>query len=269
MRRSDALGLPSWAYTLAAVGLLAISLPVLALFLRADWPTVPVDLASPSALSALGLSLATALAATLASLLLGLPLAFVLARLRGRLAEAARAVVLVPLVLPPMVGGLALLFLLGRRGLLGGPVFEATGWSLPFSLSAVVVAEAFVAAPFLIVTVEGGLRTQGRCQAEAAAILGASRTQVLFRVTLPMLAPVLRGGVALCFARALGEFGATALFAGNLPGVTQTMPLAIYTAFNGAGVSQGVATSLSLLMVVCSVVLLAASGIVGRGRVVA
>jgi len=258
--------LPAWTMALAIAGLLAIGLPVLALVVRADWPHLGADLGSTAALTALRLSLLTSVAATVVCLILGLPLALVLARGHGWPTAGLRAVVLIPLVLPPMVGGLALLALLGRRGLLGQPVAQATGFALPFTTAAVVVAQVFVALPFLVVALEGALRGLDPQYAQAAACLGARPARVFWHITWPLLGPALRNGLALSFARALGEFGATALFAGNLPGTTQTMPLAIYSAFNGAGVSQGAATALSLLLVACAVILLLASGQLGRGR---
>ncbi|MCL2316367.1 MAG: ABC transporter permease [Actinomycetia bacterium] len=257
-RRTPAL--PAWALALAVAGLLVAGLPVLALVVRADWGHLGADLTSAGAASALWLSLTTAACATLACVVLGVPLALVLAGGRGFGTSLLRAIVLIPLVLPPLVGGLALLALLGRHGLLGGPLASATGLALPFTTAAVVIAQTFVALPFLVVSVEGALRGRDPGDARAAASLGASPSRVFWTVTLPALAPALRAGIVLSFARALGEFGATALFAGNLPGVTQTMPLAIYAAFNGAGVSRGAATALALLLVVCAVVLLAASG---------
>ncbi|MHA7985371.1 molybdate ABC transporter permease subunit, partial [Rathayibacter sp. CAU 1779] len=166
-------------------------------------------------------------------------------------AAVLRAVVTVPLVLPPMVGGLALLFLFGRTGWLG-----FTGWQLPFTTTAVVLAQTFVAMPFLVLALEGALRTSGLDYERTAAGLGAGRWTTLWRVTLPLAGPGLLSGVILCFARAVGEFGATALFAGNAPGVTQTMPLAIYTAFNGGGVSQDAAVALSLLLLVTAIAVL-------------
>jgi len=249
---------------LAAGGLLVVALPVFALLIRADWPHLGVDLASSGASSALRLSLVTALLATAACVVLGVPLALVLARGHGLWTALLRAVVLIPLVLPPLVGGLALLMLLGRRGLLGGPLAEATGFSLPFTTAAVVVAQTFVALPFLVISVEGALRGLDPGFARTAASLGASPSRVFWTVTAPLLRPALRAGIVLSFARALGEFGATALFAGNLPQTTQTMPLAIYSAFSGAGVSQGAATALAVLLVGCSLVLLVASGQLGR-----
>jgi len=260
-RRSE--GLPAWLVAVAGVGLLVVGLPVLALVVRADWGHLGADLVSSGTWTALRLSLVTAAPATVACVLLGVPLAQVIARGRGPVAGVLRAIVLIPLVLPPLVGGLALLLLLGRHGLLGGPIATATGVALPFTTAAVVVAQTFVALPFLVITVEGALRGLDPGYARAAASLGAGPSRVFWTVTLPQVAPALRAGVVLSFARALGEFGATALFAGNLPGTTQTMPLAIYAAFNGTGVSQGAATALALVLVACSVVLLVASGQLG------
>ncbi len=259
-----ARGLPRWAPLLAAVGFLVIAAPVLALTWRAPWGDLPALLASPPALSALGLSLVTSLAATALCLVIGVPTALVLARANGPVAGVVRAIMLIPLVLPPMVSGLALLLLLGRRGLAGGPLATFTGHTLPFTTVAVVVAQTFVALPFLIVSAESALRTKGQAYERAAASLGAKPGHVLRTVTLPLLLPALRSGTVLCFARALGEFGATAMFAGNLPGTTQTLPLAIYTAFNGSGVGQDVAIALSLVLVFVSLVLLVASGTIGR-----
>jgi molybdate transport system permease protein len=244
---------------LALVGLVFVVGPVAALLVQADWPRLPAALATPAALSALGLTLVTALVSTAACVLLGLPAALALARCPPRAATWLRAVGLAPLVLPPMVSGVALLYWLGRRGLLGR-VLALGGITLPFTTAAVVVAQTFVALPFLVVSAEGALRAVGDGYARAAASLGAAPSRVFATVTWPLLAPALRGGVVLCFARALGEFGATALFAGNLPGHTQTMPLAIYTAFNGGGVGQDVAVALSVVLIAVSIALLAGSG---------
>lgn len=237
----------------AVLGLALLVLPLIALVARVEWATLPADITSPAALSALGLSLGTALVATLVCIALGVPLALVIARAGARTSAVLRAVVTVPLVLPPMVGGVALLFLFGRQGMLG-QLLE-TWWSvrIPFTTLAVVLAQAFVALPFLVLALEGTLRARGVAYETTAATLGASRWRTLTHVTLPLAGPGLIAGIVLCFARAIGEFGATALFAGNAPGVTQTMPLAIYTAFNGAGVSQGPAVALSLLLLVTAV----------------
>ncbi|KKX99275.1 molybdate ABC transporter permease subunit [Microbacterium sp. Ag1] len=233
----------------AAIGLAFLILPLIALVARVQWSTFLADVTSQAALSALLLSLGTGLVATLLCIVVGVPLALYIARSGPRLAAVLRAVVTVPLVLPPMVGGVALLYLFGRAGWFGG-------LGLSFSTSAVVLAQTFVALPFLVLAVEGAVRTSGVDHERTAAALGAGRWTILRRITLPLVAPGIVAGVVLCFARAIGEFGATALFAGNRPGVTQTMPLAIYTAFNGAGVSQGTAVALALLLLATAIVVL-------------
>jgi molybdate transport system permease protein len=198
--------------------------------IRAPWATLPQRLTQPGVLAALRLSLITATLATGVSLLLGVPLAWLLARTRFPGRRFARALVTVPLVLPPVVGGVALLLVFGRRGLLGGWLDATFGISLPFTTAGVVVAETFVAMPFLVISVEGALRGADARYEEAAATLGASPWTVFRRVTLPLIAPGVAAGAVLCWARALGEFGATITFAGNFPGRTQTMPLAVYLA---------------------------------------
>ncbi|MFC7927774.1 ABC transporter permease [Microbacterium laevaniformans] len=241
----------------AVLGLAVLVVPLTALVGRVDVATFGADITSPAALSALGLSLVTGAVATLVCIVLGIPLALWIARSGPRLAGVLRAVITVPLVLPPMVGGVALLFLLGRNGWLG-QALAVIGVRVPFTTAAVVIAQTFVALPFLVLALEGALRATGTGYERAAAALGAGRWRILWRITLPLAAPGLIAGVVLCFARAIGEFGATALFAGNAPGVTQTMPLAIYTAFNGAGVSQGTAVALSLLLLVTALAVLLA-----------
>ncbi|RHA43530.1 ABC transporter permease [Cellulomonas rhizosphaerae] len=253
-----------WVPAALAVGLLV--LPVVALVVRADWSSLPSDVTSPAAVRALTLSLTTSVTATVICLVLGVPLAVLLARASGWAADLLRALVTLPLVLPPTVGGIALLYLLGRRGLLGESLDAWFGIRLPFTTAAVVIAQAFVAMPFLVLGVEGALRTAGTRYEVVAATLGAGRWTVLRRITLPLVAPGLISGTVLCFARALGEFGATALFAGNTPGVTQTMPLAIYSAFNGSGVTQGTAVALSLLLVAAAVAVLLAARAWRPGR---
>jgi molybdate transport system permease protein len=237
----------------AIVGLALLVLPLVALVTRVEWATLAADITSPAALTALGLSLSTALVATLVCVVLGVPFALVIARSGPRTSAALRAIVTVPLVLPPMVGGVALLFLFGRQGVLGTLLEAWWGIRIPFTTVAVVLAQVFVALPFLVLALEGTVRSRGIEFEHTAATLGAGRWRTLTQVTLPLAAPGLVAGVVLCFARAIGEFGATALFAGNAPGVTQTMPLAIYTAFNGAGISQGPAVALSLLLLVTAV----------------
>lgn len=248
-------GIPPILALPAVLALALLTVPLAALISRAEWSTLWADITAPEAVSALALSLQTGLIATALCVVLGVPLALLIARSSARTAALLRAVVTVPLVLPPMVGGVALLFLFGRNGWLG-PALDVLGLRLPFTTAAVVLAQAFVALPFLVLALEGSLRAIGARFEEAAASLGAGRWTVLARITLPLAAPGLVAGVILCFARAVGEFGATALFAGNAPGVTQTMPLAIYTAFNGAGVSQGTGVALSLLLLATALVVL-------------
>jgi molybdate transport system permease protein len=225
-------------------------LPLVGLLVRAPWARLGPQLTAPGVGQALRLSLICATCATAISVLLGVPLAWVLARsdLRGR--ALLRALVTVPLVLPPVVGGVALFLVLGRQGLLGRPLFEATGWSLPFTTPAVVVAETFVAMPFLVVSVEGALRAADARFEDVAATLGATRWTTFRRVTLPLVAPGIGAGAVLCWARALGEFGATITFAGNFPGTTQTMPLAVYLALQS---DPDAAIALSLVLLVVSV----------------
>jgi len=256
--RSESAGvvIPRLLYLPAALGFALLILPIIGLVIRADWPRVPAAIFSEEALSALGLSLQTALAATILCVIVGVPLALVIARSGPRLGGLLRALATLPLVMPPLVGGIALLYLLGRNGLVGGILDLAFGIRIPFTTAAVVIAQAFVALPFLVISVEGALRTAGSRFDTVAATLGAGPWTVLRRVTLPLIMPGLAAGTVLCFARALGEFGATALFAGNAAGVTRTMPLAIYTAFNGAGVTQDSAIALSLLLIVVAVVIL-------------
>lgn len=247
-------GLPAALLPLAALALAFLVLPLVALLVRAPWGALPAQLTSPDVGAALQLSLVCATSATVVCLVLGVPLAWVLARSSFPGRRFLRALVTVPLVLPPVVGGVALLLLLGRRGLLGQQLETWFGLTVPFTTLAVVVAEAFVALPFLVIAVEGALRGADRRYEEAATTLGASRLYVLRRVTLPLVAPGVTAGAVLSFARALGEFGATITFAGNLPGVTQTMPLAVYLALE---TDPDAAIALSLVLLAVSVAVLA------------
>ncbi|MEV6527532.1 ABC transporter permease [Longispora sp. NPDC051575] len=237
----------------ALLGLGLLVLPLVGLLVRAPWATLGPRLAEPTVLAALRLSLVTASIATVVSLLLGVPLAWLLARVEFPGRRLVRALVTLPLVLPPVVGGVALLLVFGRNGLLGGAL-ESVGITLPFSTAGVVLAETFVAMPFLVIAVEGALRGADRRYEDAAATLGASRFTTFRRVTLPMIGPGIAAGAVLCWARALGEFGATITFAGNFPGRTQTMPLAVYLALE---TDPAAAITLSLLLLAVSVVLLA------------
>ena len=243
---------PSLLLAPAALGLLFLLLPVLGLLLRAPWTSAPDLLTTRSTGQALRLSLECAGLATLLSLLLGVPLAWVLARLSFPGRRVLRALVTLPLVLPPVVGGVGLLAAFGRRGVLG-PALESLHVSLSFTTAGVVLAEAFVAMPFLVVTVEGALAGSDGRYEDAAATLGAGGWTTFRRVTLPLVLPSVAAGAVLSFARALGEFGATITFAGNLPGTTQTMPIDVYLALES---DPDAAVALSLVLLAVSVVVL-------------
>jgi molybdate transport system permease protein len=220
-------GLPRWVTAAASVGALLVLLPLAAIVGRVDWVRFVPLVTSDSSIAALLLSLRTSAAATLLCLLLGTPMALVLARTAFPGQRLLRSLVLLPLVLPPVVGGLALLAAFGRLGLLGGAL-EAVGVRIAFSTTAVVIAQTFVALPFLVLTLEGALRSAGPRYEAVAATLGAAPGTVLRRITLPLILPGLASGAILSFARALGEFGATLTFAGSLEGTTRTLPLEIY-----------------------------------------
>lgn len=232
--------------------MLFLVLPLVGLLVRAPWSTLPARLAEPQVMAALRLSLLTATAATAVCLALGVPLAWLLARADFPGRGLVRALVTVPLVLPPVVGGVALLLVFGRSGLVGR--WFADTFTLPFTTAGVIVAEAFVAMPFLVISVEGTLRAADLRYEEAAATLGASRWTVFRRITLPLVAPGIIAGAVLCWARALGEFGATITFAGNFPGTTQTMPLAVYLALE---TDPEAAIVLSLVLLAVCVAILA------------
>jgi molybdate transport system permease protein len=238
----------------AVLGLAFLVLPLAGLLIRAPWSTLPQRLAEPGVLTALRLSLQTATLATGLCLVLGVPLAWMLARADFRGRRLVRALVTVPLVLPPVVGGVALLLVFGRRGIVGEWLDATFGVTLPFTTAGVVLAEAFVAMPFLVIAVEGALRGADVRYEEAAATLGAGRWTTFTHVTLPLVAPGIAAGAVLCWARALGEFGATITFAGNFPGRTQTMPLAVYLALE---TDLQTAIVLSLVLLTVSVAILA------------
>lgn len=240
---------------LGGLGLVFFLLPFVGLLGRVTWSELPRLLASDVITDALWLSLVASVSATAISLVLGIPLAWLLARADFPGRALVRAVVTLPLVLPPVVGGAALLFALGRRGLVGEPIAELTGLILPFSTWGVIVATTFVAMPFLVITVEGALRNMDDRYEGAAATLGARRWTVLRRVTLPMVAPSIVSGAVLTWARAFGEFGATVTFAGNLQGRTQTLPLAVFVALES---ERDTAVAISLVMVLVSLVVLIA-----------
>ncbi len=245
--------MPRLVVLLAALGALFFVLPVVALLVRAPWSRIGTLLGSEVALDALRISLVTSVAATGLAAVFGLPLAFALARSDFPGRAVVRGVVLLPLVLPPVVGGAALLFALGRRGVMGEALADATGIVLPFSTGGVVVAATFVAMPFLVVTVEGALRNLDDRYEKAAASLGAGPWLVLRRVTVPLLAPSIGAGLLLTWARALGEFGATITFAGNLQGRTQSLPLAVFVALER---DRDTALALSVLLMAVSLAII-------------
>ncbi|CAL9606241.1 Molybdenum transport system permease protein ModB [Nocardiopsis dassonvillei] len=248
-------GRPPWPLLLPAlVGVAFLVLPLLGLVVRAPWSEMGRRVTEPEVLAALWLSLSTATVATLVCLVLGVPLAWLLARTGFPGRRLVRALVTVPLVIPPVVGGVALLLVLGRNGLIGRYLDAWFGITVPFTSAAVVLAQVFVAMPFLVISVEGALRGADRRYEEAAATLGAGRVTVFTRVTLPMVLPGIGAGAILCWARALGEFGATITFAGNFPGTTRTMPLAVYMAMQR---DPEAAIVLSLVLLLVSLAVLA------------
>lgn len=252
-------GVPRWLLVPAALGAAFVLLPLVAIVVRVPWSDFGELVTSEASREALLLSLRTSAASTVLCVLLGVPMAAVLARTSFPGRAVVRSLVLLPLVLPPVVGGLALLYTFGRRGLLG-ETLEVLGVQVAFSTAAVVLAQTFVALPFLVLSLEGSLRTAGERYELVAATLGARPTTVFRRVTLPLVLPGLLSGAVLAFARALGEFGATVTFAGSLEGVTRTMPTQIYllreTDADGA-------VALSLLLVVVAVLVI---GLATRGR---
>ncbi|MGA9872030.1 MAG: ABC transporter permease [Rhodococcus sp. (in: high G+C Gram-positive bacteria)] len=251
------VALPVWAYAPAVVGALFVAVPLLAIVLKIDWTHFVPLVTSESSRTALALSLRTAAMSTAACIVLGVPMALVLARSDFPGMSILRALVLLPLVLPPVVGGIALLYTFGRLGVLGAHL-DAWGISIAFSTTAVVLAQTFVSLPFLVVSLEGALRSSSREYEVVAATLGARPTTVLRRVTIPLVLPGLVSGAVLAFARALGEFGATLTFAGSLEGVTRTLPLEIYLQ-RESDADAAVALSL-VLIVVAAVVVVAARG---------
>lgn len=243
---SRPIGLPRWAYIPSVAAAAFVAIPLVAIAVHVDWTHFWSLITSPSAITALVLSLKTAAASTALCLLLGVPLALVLARSRARVVRLVRPIILLPLVLPPVVGGIALLYAFGRFGLIGR-YLEAIGINIAFTTTAVVVAQTFVALPFLIIALEGAARTVGTSYEVVAATLGARPGVIWWRVTLPLLLPGVLSGAVLSFARSLGEFGATLTFAGSREGTTQTLPLAIYLQ---RVTDPDAAVALSLLLVV-------------------
>lgn len=253
--RSVGSGVPAVMVVLGTVGMLVFLVPLAGLVGRTPWSELGELLTSDLVADALRLSMVTSLGSTVIAGLIGVPLAWLLARVDFPGRTLVRGIVTLPLVLPPVVGGAALLFSLGRNGLVGKPLYDATGLVLPYSTWGAVMACTFVALPFLVITVEGALRNLDERYEGAASSLGAGRWTVLRRVTLPMIAPSLAAGLVLTWARAFGEFGATITFAGNLQGRTQTMPLAVFVALES---DRDTAVAISLVMVLVSLVVLVA-----------
>lgn len=252
--RTAEFGRPPVALVLlGAIAALFFALPLVGLLVKANWSELGPRLASPEVLSALKLSIVSSLWSTVLSVVFGVPLAWLLARVSFPGRAFVRGVATLPLVLPPVVGGVALLFALGRLGLVGRWLESSLDITLFGTTAGVVVAETFVAMPFLVITIEASLRSMDRRFEDAAATLGAGRWLIFRRVTIPLIAPSLAAGAVLAWARALGEFGATITFAGNLPGVTQTMPLAVFVELQKE--VEG-AVALSLILVAVSLVVL-------------
>jgi len=245
---------PTGLVLLAIAGLFIFLIPVAGLLWRTPWARLGELLSRDVVQDAFVLSMVSSLAATLLSFVLGVPMAWILARFEFPGKALVRGLVTLPMVLPPVVGGATLLFAFGRRGLVGDPVYESTGLLLPFSIWGVILANTFIAMPFLILSVEGGLRSLDRRYEAAAASLGAGSWTIFRRVTLPLIAPALATGVVLAWARALGEFGATMTFAGNLQGRTQTLPLAVFVALE-TDRDTAVATSLVLVAISLTVLI--------------
>lgn len=259
---------PRWAWVPFWLGIAFLAIPLAAMFVRVPWSALPDLLASDRAQDALRLSLLTCLTTTAIVLLLGVPLALVLARSRRPWVRALRTLVTVPMVLPPVVAGLALLTAFGRRGLIGAHL-SAWGIDIGFTTIAVVIAQTFVALPYLVIALEGALRSAGSRYERVAANLGASPSRVFWRVTVPIAAPAIASGTALAFARALGEFGATLTFAGSLQGTTRTLPLEIYLLRES---DSDLALALSVVLIAVAVVIVAISTKLSSGtgeRVVA
>ncbi|WP_307861578.1 molybdate ABC transporter permease subunit [Nocardioides xinjiangensis] len=247
----DRLGRPPALLVLPAVlATLLLLVPLVAMVASTSWQDLPGHLTSRTALDALGISLVTSTVAIAACLLLGLPLAWLLARVDFRGRGALRALVTVPLVLPPVVAGVALRSAFGRTGLVGEPLLAWTGFAFPFTTWGVVLAHVFVSMPFVVIAIEGALRSADPRYDAAAATLGATRWTTFRRVTVPLALPGVVAGTVLGWARSLGEFGATITFNGNYPGTTQTMPTLIYVTRQS---DQDAALSLSLLMLLVSI----------------
>lgn len=267
MRSSPAGGgsvpLPIWLRAPATLAVVFVAVPLVGIAVRIPWSRAHELLATQSSLDALRISLITCVSATVVSLVIGLPLALLLSRSDGRLGGVVRTLVTVPMVLPPVVAGLALLITFGRRGVVGSTL-SAWGIEIGFTTVAVVLAQVFVSMPYLITSVEGALRASGSGYEEVAATLGASPTYALRKVTLPLMLPAIASGAALTFARALGEFGATITFAGSLQGTTRTLPLEIYLLRE---TDTDSALALALVLIVVAALTVGLTGALSRATV--
>jgi molybdate transport system permease protein len=239
----------------ATLAVLVLVVPLVVMVAATDVPGLLDQLRTEPLREALLLSVTTSTAAMLVALVLGLPLAWVLARMQFRGRSVLRALVIVPMVLPPVVAGIALRTAFGRSGFLGEPLLEATGFAFPYTTWGVVLAHVFVAMPFVVISIEGALRSAGTEYDAAAATLGASRWTTFRRVTVPLALPGIAAGMVLGWARSLGEFGATITFNGNYPGTTQTMPTLIYVTRQS---DTDAALALSLVMLLISIGVLVA-----------
>ncbi|PDV98169.1 molybdenum ABC transporter permease subunit [Candidatus Chloroploca asiatica] len=249
-------------WLLAAPLLIFLLLPLGALIVRIDWMQLGETVGSPGVTQALRISMVTTLIATTLAVLLGTPLAYVLARHQFRGRNLIDTLIDLPIVLPPAVAGIALLITFGRRGLVGAPL-ATLGITLSFTEIAVIMAQCFVAAPYFVKAATAGLSGVDRELEQAAALDGASGWQVFALITVPLAWPVLFSGVVMTWARALGEFGATIIFAGNLPGRTQTMPLAIYLGFE-RNLNQALTLAVILLVISFGVLALVKVGLKQR-----
>jgi molybdate transport system permease protein len=248
-RRAGGERLPAPALAIAVLAVCFFALPFVGLLWRAPWSSAWDVVREKAVRDALWLSIKCSVAATAVALFFGVPLAWLLARARFPGRSAVRALCTLSMVLPPVVGGVALFFSFGRRGLFGQYLDRWFGFRLPFTTWGVIVAQTFVAMPFLVLTVEAAVRQLDRRYEDAARTLGGTRWYVFRRVTLPAIRPALIAGAVLAWARALGEFGATITFAGNFPGRTQTMPLATYLALES---NPPEALILSLILIAIS-----------------
>ena len=239
---------------LAGVAAAFVSLPLLSILIRTPWADVADMLSQKSTRDALSVSLQTSVIAALISCIFGVPLAWLLARSSATGISVVRIICITPMVLPPVVGGIALLTAFGRQGIVGQYLYEWWGVSLPFTRTAVVMAQVFVAMPFLVLAVEAAFRQSDQSLEQAARTLGASPSRVFFTVAIPAARPAIIAGLALAWARSLGEFGASITFAGSFPGRTQTLPMAVYELVS---VDYRLSLVLSLVLIFISVGVLA------------